>query len=252
MFSKIKRRKKILKNNSKKNPAQLPLVRLSKRQGKRSRNSSFCAAFKTRDALVKRGGSEYQAHTSLKGESSLLSPRRSAGEGLHKLIKNCTALIELFLLASHLPIKDWEWQKAIPASSQTHLTPDLSQAKGEKWGWPAQYLEIPEGCVPILCQHMAVFGLFRRLVGQPQLHGGGGDPLDIRLAQGLVCALLDSCPDGNPWVCHGCTIPEWWSGAKMPTGCVLGANTLLVHTDLFYHIYHGGCCNGVLPLLPWQ
>lgn len=62
-------------------------------------------AFKTKDALVKRGGSEYQAHTSVKGEASLLSPRRSAGKGIHKLIKNCSVLIELFLLASHLPIK---------------------------------------------------------------------------------------------------------------------------------------------------
>lgn len=190
MFSKIKRRKKSLKTTTKKNPAQLPLVCLSKRQGKRSRNSSFCAAFKTRDALVKRGGSEYQAHTSLKGESSLLSPRRSAGEGLHKLIKNCTALIELFLLASHLPIKDWKWQKAIPASSQTHLTLILSQAKGEKWGRLAQYPEIPKGQVPVLCQHMAISALFRRLVGQPQLCDVGGDPSDVHLAQGLVCGFL--------------------------------------------------------------
>lgn len=80
-------------------------LRLSKSRGKRSRNSPFCAAFKTKDAPVKRGGSEYQAHTSVKGEASLLSPRQSAGEGIHKLIKNCSVLIELFLLASHLPIK---------------------------------------------------------------------------------------------------------------------------------------------------
>lgn len=135
-------------------------LRLSKSRGKRSRNSSFCAAFKTKDAPVKRGGSEYQAHTSVKGETSLLSPRRSAGKGIHKLIKNCSVLIELFLLASHLPIKRLGMAGGnsyfYPQTAQTHpmdrLARLLSQAVKEiKQGRAgAVSKEIsPGGCFPL-------------------------------------------------------------------------------------------------------